>query len=64
MYGLAMDSLSRLHGYVGLSEHLLVAYAISRGVEIPCLTCPTWSISFRTKFLFTCPGTSLKKVNA
>ena len=39
---------------------------LSRGVEIPCSTCPTWYhfIHDKLKNLFTCPGTSLKKVNA
>ena len=39
----------------------------TRGVEIPCPTCQTWShfiqVNFK-KILSTCPGTSLKKVNA
>ena len=37
MYERAMDSVSRLHGCIGLSEHLLVTFSISWGVEIPCI---------------------------
>ena len=38
---------------------------LALGVEIPCLTCPTWPhfIQDKLKLLFTCSGMSMKKIH-
>ena len=40
----------------------MTKWNLIRGVELQCPIFPIWFPFIQNKFLFTCPGTSLKKV--